>query len=441
MKEVEPKRPKVVFKTLGCRVNQYETQGMRELCGDPEREAPGCGTDGPVEVVVINTCTVTREADRESRYWIRRARREHPSAKIIVTGCGVEKDGALFSRMPGVHRVLSNDQKAGIATLLGGEDVSAARPESGVPRVYSPLSISRSQARTRAFVKIQDGCNHACSFCKVVLVRGRSRSRPLGEIVGEVVRLRDNGYREVVFAGIQLGAYGLDLTGSSKLPGVLEACAKIDGIERLRLSSIEPLDVSGELLSAMKGIGKVMPHLHLPLQSGDDSVLGSMNRRYRAAFYEGLTVRLREELPDFMFSLDVMPGFPGEGEEEFENTVKCLRRLRPLHCHVFPYSRREGTRAARMTGEVKPETIRRRVRSLTALSKALALEVMAPYEGRVIPVLVEEARGRAKAATSLSGHTPNFMKVVFEGSPESVGKILPVRLKSVREDAFEGERT
>jgi len=428
-----PSAPPVKFITLGCRVNQYETQAMREALAQAAVEG---------DFVIINTCTVTSEADRESRYWIRRARRENPKARIVVTGCGVERDRKEIESLPEADLVLSNRDKVNIAErLMQGCASPAAQDAAGI---FSPLTISSSEGRTRAFVKIQDGCNHACAFCKVVMVRGRSRSRPLRDIVEELKRLSDSGYREVVFAGIQLGAYGLDpLTlpspprgegkgeGNGRLEDVLEACSKIEGIERLRLSSIEPADVRPELIRALREILKCCPHLHIPLQSGDDEILMRMNRRYRRGFYLDLIGRLRSELPDFCLTLDVMAGFPGETGEHFENTLRLLEEVRPAGCHVFPYSRREGTRAARLADLPAP-VISGRVKALKAFAARMGEGVRRSFLGRTLPVLVENRN----AAGQWQGHTPNFIKVYFEtdAAEDWEGRIVEVMLAAVSKD-------
>ena len=441
--------PRVKFVTLGCKVNQYETQAMREAvarAGARETSDDGraAAIDDGCDFVIINTCTVTEKADRESRYSIRRARRDHPSAKIVVTGCYAERNRQEIEALPEVDLVLSNHEKADIAErLFAGcatpqlQDVvftpqgckDGGRGRDWKHR-YAPLSISRTEGNGRAFLKIQDGCNHACSFCKVVLVRGRSRSRPLPEIVDEAKRLRDAGYREIVFAGIQLGAYGLD--HDSALIKVLEACAPIEGIERLRLSSIEPTDVTPSLIAALRDISKCCPQLHIPLQSGDDEILKAMNRRYGRSFYIDLVERLKSELTDFSLTLDVMAGFPGEEERHFENTIRLLQIVKPLKCHVFPYSRRGGTRAARLPN-CEAKTVRERVNLLIGLEERLGHAERMKYQGRVMPVLVEKHDARAGM---VQGLTPNYLKVCFEGNSDGIGKIVPVKLLNLQGDIF-----
>lgn len=427
---------KVKFITLGCKVNQYETQGMREALQNSGALSLSVKSEEAADIVVVNTCTVTAEADKENRYWIRRAKRENPQARIVVTGCGVERNRADYERLAEVDTVLMNHEKAAIVDRLL---LSCAAPETqefstgpvNLRQQYSPLKISKTEGEGRAFVKIQDGCNHACSFCKVVLVRGRSRSRALPEIVEEVVRLRDAGYREIVFAGIQLGAYTDNQSGLSE---VLEACSEVEGIERLRLSSIEPIDVTPTLIRTLRDIPKCCPQLHIPLQSGDDEVLKRMNRRYNRSFYRDLISQLRSELPDFCLSLDVMVGFPGEEENHFENTANLLREIRPLKCHVFPYSRREGTLAARYF-DVPPAILRDRVKRLIQIGQELSLEVRRPYVGKTVSVLAESWN---QDSGLLHGLTPNYLKVNFPGMDSQVGQIIPVELAGIHEDGFMG---
>ncbi|MBI3312953.1 MAG: tRNA (N(6)-L-threonylcarbamoyladenosine(37)-C(2))-methylthiotransferase MtaB [Candidatus Omnitrophica bacterium] len=433
---------RVKFITLGCKVNQYETQGMREVL----QKAGICdNTPGneACDYVIINTCTVTNEADKTNRYWIRRARRENPQAKIIVTGCYVEKNRSEIEAIPEVDLVLSNQAKADIAHYvtvscanpLRVYDPKGAETSAGfdLPRhQYAPLAISHTDGRGRAFVKVQDGCNHACSFCKVVLVRGRSRSRSLTDIVEEVKRLADSGYREIVFAGIQLGAYGLDLGDKTFLPDVLESCAQVPGIERLRLSSIEPTDVNEKLIEALRDIPECCPHLHIPLQSGDDEILRIMNRRYSRAFYRDLVARLRANLPDFSLTLDVMAGFPGEEEIHFQNTIELLQEVKPLKCHVFPYSRREGTRAARFKDSA-PEVIQGRVKRLIELGDRWGRQIRKGYEGRLMPVLVEK---KMEQGGWVQGLTSNYLKVCFQGDEQDIEKIFPVELLTLQGDMF-----
>lgn len=410
---------KVRFVTLGCKVNQYETQAMRESLRSADASE---NAEGPNDFVVINTCTVTEKADRENRYWIRRLRRENPAAKIVVTGCWVKRNRKEVESLPEIDLVLSNEEKPELASRLfqgcGG-----------------PFQISSFQGyHGRAFLKIQDGCNHACSFCKVVLVRGRSRSRALSEIVEEAKRLHDSGFREIVLTGIQLGAYGLDLEPRLNLVSVLEGLATIPGIERIRLSSIEPTDVKPDLIQAIKSIPRICPQLHIPLQSGDGDILKAMNRRYGRDFYLNLIHDLRNSIPDFCLSMDVMAGFPGEEEPHFQNTLSLLEETRPIRVHAFPYSRRPGTRAARFPG--LPESlIRGRMNRLILVAKNVAQREKEKFLGRVFPVLVETKSSQGEL---YQGHTAHYLKVYFPASNGFLGQSVPVKLLAVSGDGILG---
>ena len=431
--------PRVKFITLGCKVNQYESRGMLEsVLRKGFREADV--SDTGCEFVIINTCTVTADADKENRYWIRRMRKENPAAKIVVTGCYVERNRSEVESLAEVDLVLSNHDKADIADHLTAGCVAPEVQDSETVRQkklqFAPLQISSFQGNGRAYVKVQDGCNHACSFCKVVMVRGRSRSRVLSDIVEEVKRLRDSGYREIVFAGIQLGAYGLDFEKENALSEMLEVCSRIEGIDRLRLSSIEPTDVRPELIATLRDVPKCCAHLHIPLQSGDDEVLRGMNRRYNRAFYIDLVARLKASIRDFSLTLDVMAGFPGETQEAFQNTLKLLYEVQPLKCHVFPYSPREGTRSFRFADVVSPEVIRNRVRELIVAGEALGRAERMRYAGRMFPVLVEKKLERGGFVQGLTHH---YLKVCFQGNQSDIGTTVPVELIGLEGDVFLGQ--
>lgn len=426
----------VRFYTLGCKVNQYETQAMREAlerAGYRDIEGQrGVSCD----LVVVNTCTVTQDSDRTNRYWIRRLRREHPEARIAVTGCYVAKNRAEIEGMPEVDLIFTNDEKPILAEKLSGQVNDRGPAPSDEFPVFMPLSISRSEGKTRAYVKIQDGCNHACSFCKVSMVRGASRSRALPEILEEAMRLRDGGYREIILTGIQLGAYGRDAgKHETLLLDVIESVATVEGIERIRLSSIELLDLERPLREAFQNIPKLCPHVHLPLQSGDNEVLARMNRRYTREVYRDVVLELKDRVPDFEFSIDVMAGFPGETEEQFTHTLELVKCLKPLKTHVFPYSRREGTRAARWE-DLPVWVVKERVRRLMGCAERISEEVRRKYLGRSLEILAEHADDRSGIA---EGFTPNYLKVFFEYPRNVQGCIIPFKLTGLFQDGFRGD--
>jgi len=432
----------VRFYTLGCKVNQYETQAMREaLERKGYRDIEGQkGTS--CDLVVVNTCTVTQDSDRTNRYWIRRLRREHPEARLAVTGCYAEKNRVELEAMPEVDFIFSNGEKPFLAErILDLTDVSGAALSDKVA-TFMPLSISRSEGKTRAYVKVQDGCNHACSFCKVSIVRGPSRSRALPEILEEVTRLRDGGYREIILTGIQLGAYGLDflppLNSGERhylLRDVIKACAGVEGIERIRLSSIELMDLGKPIREAFQSVPKLCPHIHLPLQSGDNEVLARMNRRYRREEYQDVVLELKAQIPDFEFSVDVMAGFPGETEDQFANTLRLLEILKPLKTHVFPYSLREGTRAAEW-GILPAQVVRDRVRRMMESAERISEGVRSRYLGRTLEILAEHENNRTGVS---EGFTPNYLKVFFEYPRNVQGCIIPFKLTELFQDGFRGD--
>ena len=402
---------RVKFQTLGCRLNQYETQAIREQF----LSAGYCETenDQEADLLVLNTCTVTNESDKENRYLIRRFHRENPDAKIVVTGCYVERNEFEIKSLPGVTLTVLNRQKAQLFNLFEScTSLTFAPIELPSKRTYTPLTISEFEGKTRAFIKVQDGCNHACSFCKVVLVRGPARSRAIEDVVEEAKRLCDQGFKEIVLTGIQLGSYGYDLKKRQMLCDIIERLSCIDGLERIRLSSIEPTDVTNELIEMIAQNDRVCSHLHIPLQSGNDEVLKRMNRRYRRDFFRGLIQNLDFQVPDFVLTTDVMIGFPGESLEQFENTVEILSETKPYKLHIFPYSAREGTRAAGFSDLIDPVEMNRRRDILLSLENELRTQIQRRYVSRRLNVLTEE--GKCEDGW-VNGRSANYLKVCFPG--------------------------
>lgn len=428
---VETKQ-KVKFSTLGCRLNQYETQAIREqftrvgyveTCDAKE-----------ADVFVLNTCTVTSESDRESRYRIRQFHRVNPQGKVVVTGCYVERNREQIEAIPGVSLTVLNREKAELLEMFERYRRNPSCLEGAEPppkRHLAPLEISRFEGRTRAYVKIQDGCNHACSFCKVVLARGPSRSRPLEEIIEEVWRLADDGYLEVVLTGIQLGSYGYDLQKRQMLVDLLEQLSQIPGLERIRLSSLEPTDVTRELISSLASNPKICPHLHIPLQSGSDRVLDRMNRRYRRKEFVDLIQRLKSFVKDFVLTTDVMIGFPGETTADFERTIEILIETEPYKLHVFPFSPRDGTRAFHFQDAVDRNEVLRRRDVIYQLEKELRRKVHDRFRGDTLEVLVEEAHDQVGWA---SGRSPHYIKVRFWDPEAQPGMCYRVQVTQIEEE-------
>jgi threonylcarbamoyladenosine tRNA methylthiotransferase MtaB len=371
--------PKAAFVTLGCRVNQYESERIRETL-----EARGFETGAGADLVVVNTCAVTSHAEAKSRAAIRRARRDHPGALVAVTGCAAQRALNLGEEFEGADLAVPNGGK-----LELWRHVAAMRPEwAAAPCATRPPALRR----TRAILKVQDGCDVACSFCAIHTSRPAPVSRPAGEVVEEARRWIAAGAREIVLAGILLGAYGPGTgSGGPLLEDLIERLAALPGLARLRLSSIEPWHVTPRLAGLLRD-GAVVPWLHLPLQSGDDGVLAAMGRPYRAAEVLGLAEELYERVTDFTLSLDVMTGFPIETEEAFENTLRACRLLRPYRVHAFPFSPRPGTPAARMGDPVPAEEKARRRDAVSSLAAESGAAHAAGFVGKVRRALLEGGR-------------------------------------------------
>ncbi|MCM8795786.1 MAG: MiaB/RimO family radical SAM methylthiotransferase [Candidatus Omnitrophica bacterium] len=400
--------PTIKFYTLGCKTNQYDTQSIRERFLQAGFKEIFNGKN--LDYYLVNTCTVTHKADRDCRRYILRAHQESPKAKIIVTGCLTEKNQDLLSGLK-INYIIS--------------------------KRFFPEGISNFSGHTRAFLKIQDGCDNFCSYCIVPFVRGRSRSRLLSEIVCEAKRLVENGFKEIVLTGICLGAYGRDLRPQISLINVIKELEKINGLLRIRLSSIEAGDVTDELIEKMSSSPKLCRHLHIPIQSGDDEILRKMNRRYTQGDYLQLIKRLKKKIPQIAITTDVLVGFPGEKEENFQNTVKLIKKILPLKTHIFPYSPREGTAAMGFLGKIEPKIIKKRFESLSRIAKRCSLEYQRRFLEKKMPVLIEE---RSKDNPSFwLGHTDNYLKVAVKKDMDLKNQLVSLRLKKIDKDCIIAE--
>ena len=419
--------------TLGCKVNQYESQAMREIllkAGFKE-----CLSKEIADIYIINTCTVTQHADRESRHFVKLFHRTNPKAKIVVVGCYVENNADKISFLPGVAYIVKNSEKAHIADILNG--IQAA--DGGWRDDNTCLSITDFKDRTKAFIKIQDGCENGCSYCKVPLVRGPLKSKPLGKIIEEVKVLASRGFKELILAGICLGAWGRDLfptemAASMGLKGaslldVLKALDKIDGDFRIRLSSIEPKYITDELIEFISVSKKFCRHLHIPLQSGDDEILKRMNRPYTAADYRGMIEKLNHAMGDVAISTDVMVGFPGETDANFRNTLDFVKSIMPARIHIFTYSKREGTAACGMPGAVSETIMKKRYHDLRAAALMSSYIYRAKFMGKTLKVLVESKRDRQSGL--LTGYSDNYIKMLFDGPDSIMGSMATVKLEDL----------
>ena len=414
------------------------------------------------DVYIVNTCAVTRRADTLSQEEIRKLYRSHPRARIFVTGCSAENDLEKLKRMEGVTGVLGNQEKDRLADFIltqkdrfsCGESCDFAQDgelvEPSVLRLRSGLMVSAVEPRsraihnfhkhTRAFLKVQDGCDNGCSYCVIPRLRGSSRSRVLAEIVKEARGLAENGYKEIVLCGICLGAYGRDFGLKDGLVKVVVALEEIEGISRIRLSSIEALDVSDCLIEKMASSGKLMPHLHIPFQSGDDTLLKLMNRKASTKECRGLILKLRKLVPDIGLTTDIMLGFPQEKEENFKNTLNFLREVCPAKIHIFPFSPRKNTAALRFSGVVRPEMVKDRIKQARELAQELARDFYRQYIGRDLEVLVESPGALADDGL-FPGHSGNYIKVFLpEGPGTAVNTIVTARPLRIHKDGLIAEK-
>lgn len=429
--------PKAAFHTLGCKVNQTETAALRKLMEGAGYETVAFSDEA--DVYLINTCTVTHLGDRKSRQAIRRARRANPEAVIVVTGCYAQVSPDDVMAIPDVDLVVGTHSRDRLPSLVEGakkERLNCVAPLEEKPG-FEQLPAAQSGERTRAFLKVQEGCRQFCSYCIVPYARGPLYSRPPGEAAAEAARLAAEGYREIVLTGVHLGSYGAELPGNVALSDLISRLVPIAGITRIRISSIEPTEITPDLVETILANKKVCRHLHVPLQSGDDDVLRRMNRRYDSGEFLYLTRWLRAQIPGLALTTDVMAGFPGETDAQFENTLELVRQCRFSRLHVFKYSPRAGTPAAKFPGQVPHPVKEERSRRLTALGKELAQEYNRQFIGETVDVLFEEKAGQ----TRLAGLTEHYIRVTAKAAENLLGKTVPVLITKEEKDGLSGRLT
>lgn len=422
----------VAFYTLGCKVNQYDSQAMLE-----EFQKAGYQTvpfEEKADVYVINTCTVTGVGDKKSLQTLRRAQRQNPNAEFVLAGCLAQRMGEELLDT-GARLILGTQNRAQVVCLLE-EAVRLNRQTVAVDslssRPYEPLSVTAQEGHTRAVLKIQEGCSRRCTYCIIPSVRGPIRSRPLADIRREAICLSDAGFLELVLTGIHLASYGRDFQDGTTLIDAVRAVSEVPGVARIRLGSLEPTIITGGFVEALRALPKVCPQFHLSLQSGSDSVLRRMARGYTAAQYESSVGRLKEAYPDVSITTDILTGFPGETQEEYRETLETCRRIGFSRMHVFPYSQRAGTPAAAMPGQLPKAVKEQRARELIALGEGLAQKYRQSLLGSVQQVLLEDALPDGR----LKGYTPQYVQVAVAGG--SPGALLNVRLTGLEEEGMCG---
>lgn len=422
--------PTVAFHTLGCKVNHYETEAIWQLFKEAGYERTEY--ERVADVYVINTCTVTNTGDKKSRQVIRRAIRKNPDGVICVTGCYAQTSPAEIMAIPGVDIVVGTQDRVKMLDYIE-QFKNERQPINGVrnimkTRVYEELDVPSFTDRTRASLKIQEGCNNFCTFCIIPWARGLMRSRDPKEVVTQAQQLVNAGYKEIVLTGIHTGGYGEDLKEYNLSMLLRDLDEQVEGLKRIRISSIEASQISDEVIEVLQNSDKVVRHLHIPIQSGSNTVLKRMRRKYTMEFFAERLDRLKEALPGLSITSDVIVGFPGETEEEFMETFNFIKKHQFSELHVFPYSKRTGTPAARMDNQVDEEIKNERVHRLIELSNQLAKEYASQFENEVLEVIPEEPFKDESNEGLYVGYSDNYLKVIFPASEEIVGKIVKVKI-------------
>jgi len=426
--------PKTIrFYTLGCKVNQYDSEAMLEAFLARGYEPAPDGS--PADVYVVNTCTVTGTGDQKSMKAARRYKRQNPLGELIVAGCLAQRMGDNL-RDTGARLILGTQYRARVVDLFEQaveERTQLVAVDSLQSVAFEPLSIHAHDGHTRAVMKIQEGCDNRCTYCIIPSVRGGIRSKPVADVLSEAKSLAEAGFVELVLTGIHLTSYGRDLDNKHSLADAIHAVHKVEGVRRIRLGSLEPVVINASFMEAIANLPKLCPQFHLALQSGSDTVLARMKRRYNTVQFAAAADRVRTVYPDAALTTDVIVGFPGETEDEFQQTLDFCRQIGFMKIHVFPFSRREGTPAASMTEQVSETVKEDRVRRLMAVGESLAATYRERMLGSLQPVLLEERLEEGL----LIGYTPQYIPVACTAGV--AGQIVNVRLNALTQEGMSGE--
>jgi len=417
------------IKTLGCKVNQFESETLElALLNQGYRPAGGKEAD----LCIINTCTVTQKASMQSRQAIRQAIRANPGARILVTGCYAQTEPEAIQRIAGVHDIVGHGDKLRIPEKLSltetpktqkvKEPIFPNPNASALPN----FRLQRGQGRTRPFLKIQDGCNAFCAYCIVPFARGKSRSLPVESVLESIRGLKADGIHEIVLTGIHLGHYGLDLNPGTCLTDLMAALEAAALMERIRISSIEPAEVSDELIDRVAGSPVFCRHFHIPLQSGDNDILKRMNRPYTREMFHHLVCRIHDRIPDAAIGADILVGFPGESDAAFDRTLSLIEALPITYLHVFPFSPRRGTPAYDFADQIPHSVVKTRSRALRALGKAKKKSFFHSHIGKNVEILIEGVRDDATGW--LKGMTSNYIPVMIEGNDHIKNTLAKARV-------------
>ena len=436
---------KVAFATLGCRTNQNDTAEMQTLL---EQEGFAIvGSQEKADIYVVNTCTVTAKSDASSRQAVKKSLAINDGAMVIFTGCYAQNNPDEAARIPGLDVVLGNANKLEIAEVIKAQLNRIHQEDAfGLPLVhmsditqkwdFKTIPVADFHGKTKAFIKVQTGCNEACSFCTVVRARGHSISDSRNNILNNVRRSLDAGFREITLTGINLGTYGMDRNPPERISSLVEDILDLAGDFRVRLSSINPMEIDDPLIELMAERDDLCPHFHIPLQSGDDTILSRMRRNYNTRQYRDVVEKIARRISKVGLGADIIVGFPGETEAMFENTRRMVAKLPFTTLHVFSYSSRPGTEAAGSRNDVPKAVKKERNKILTELGNRKALEFRRSFLDHTVNVLVENSR--EPRTGSLRGHSENFIPVSFEGDDAWMNRIVPVRILDVSEQQVSG---
>jgi len=419
---------KAAFYTLGCKVNQYETEAVIDIFLDNGYQIVDFSE--MADVYIVNSCTVTNEAARKTRQIARRAKRRSPDSLVAIVGCYTQAFPDEVSEIEEIDFVMGSNNKAKILDkaeeMLAGRDVDAEIKKYKELKDYEKLNLKRLSNTTRANVKIEDGCNQFCSYCIIPYARGPVRSRKKEDVVAEIRKLSQQGVKEIILTGTHLGAYGSENGDSKALTELMQSLSEIESLKRVRLSSIEGTEIDQGMMDLIADEDIFCPHLHLPLQSGSDQILDAMQRPYTVAEFKETVAELRKRIPDLALTTDVIVGFPGETEETFAQTVEVVKEINFAKVHVFPYSAREGTPAAEMD-QLNGNIVTEYSKKLRLINEALMLDYQKEFLGEKREVLIEEVRDHQ--TDLLTGYTDNYLKVLVDGPDELKNELVEVRLE------------
>ena len=434
MEGMENMMKKAALHNLGCKVNAYETESMQQMLEQAGYEivpfAPGA------DIYIINTCTVTNIADRKSRQMLHKAKKMNPDAIVVAAGCYVESEKYTGGKVDdAIDIVIGNNCKKDLVEIIEAYEEgksSEALIDINHTKEYEELNLNKTAEHTRAYVKVQDGCNQFCSYCIIPYTRGRVRSRKSADVYEEILRLAKAGYHEVVLTGIHLSSYGVDLEGENLLT-LIERIHEVEGIERIRLGSLEPRIMTEEFVAAIAKLSKLCPHFHLSLQSGCDETLKRMNRRYTAEEYYEVCKRLRKYFDNPALTTDVIVGFAGETEEEFAECKAFLEKISFFETHIFKFSIRKGTRAAKMENQVPDQIKTKRSNELLALNEKNSVKYLQDHFGQRLEVLMEE-KMELDGANYFVGHTKEYIRVAVKTEEDLTNKFVTVTAKEILKD-------